>query len=136
MDHAGLAVDLDAGVGFVALGVAIGGEQCRLDGVDDDVDGDALVGLDGVQCRHVDIHAPASFPDWPASSSSTLVRGENSTWTTALAIPSERQFANRVVRPAPSGTTDRRAVVDFAESAGQLEPSDSVSSTLRPRARR
>ena len=87
LNDAGLAVDLDAGVGFVPLGVAIGGEQRGLDGVDDDIDGDALVGLDGVQCGHVDIHAPAPFPGWPASSSSRWFGGENSTWTTALAIP-------------------------------------------------
>ena len=87
LDDAGLAVDLDARVGLVTLGVAIGGEQRGLDGVDDDVDRDALVGLDGVQCGHVDIHAPAPFPVWPASSSSRWFGGENSTCTTALAIP-------------------------------------------------
>ena len=70
LDHAGLAVDLDARVGLVALGVPIRGQQRRLDGVDDHVDRDSLVGLDGMQRRHVDVHAPASFPDWPASSSS------------------------------------------------------------------
>src|SRR5215212_5852185 len=70
LDNTGLAVNLDAGVGLVAFGMAVGGKQCRFDGLDHDVDRDAFVGLDGMQRRHVDIHAEASFPDWPASSSS------------------------------------------------------------------
>ncbi len=70
LDHAGLAVDLDTRLGLVALGVAVRREQRRLDGVDDHVDRDALVGLDGMQRSHVNVHCGASFPDWPASSNS------------------------------------------------------------------
>src|SRR5262249_38250656 len=88
LDDTGLAVDVDVSVGLVAFGMAIGGQQRRLDRIDDHVDRDALVDLDGVQCRHVDVHAEASFPDWPASSSSRWFGGENSTWTTALVMPS------------------------------------------------
>ena len=70
LDHAGLAVDLDACVGLVPLGVAVRSQQCRLDCFDDHVDRNSFVSLDRVQCRHVDVHRGSPFPDWPASSSS------------------------------------------------------------------
>ena len=74
LHDAGLAVDVDAGVGLVALGVPVGGQQRGLDGVDDDVDRDALVGLDGVQCRHVDVHASALLPRLAGQLELTRVR--------------------------------------------------------------
>ena len=48
LHHAGLAVDVDAGVGLMAFGMSVGRQQRRLDGLDDDVDRDSLVGFDGV----------------------------------------------------------------------------------------
>src|SRR4029077_6227759 len=137
LDEAGLAVDLDAGVGLVTFGVAISGQQRRLDGLDHHVDRDALVGLDGMQCRHVDVHAEASFPGWPASSSSRWFGGENSTWTTALVIPSTGSSRTAKLALAPSRTTSCTVPSRISPSRPvSCEPSDRVKSTLRPRARR
>src|SRR4029077_447414 len=137
LDHAGLAVDVDASVGPMAFGMAIGGQQRRLDRIDDHVDRDAFVGLDGVQCRHVDVHAEASSPDWPAISSSRWFGGENSTWTTALVMPSTGSSRIEKLAFAPSRTTSRTVPPRISPSRPvSCEPSDKVSSTLRPRARR
>ena len=72
-------VDVDVRVSLVAFSVFIGSQQCRFDGLNHYVDRDSLVCLDRVQGCHVDIHAQASFPDWPDNSSSFGFGGENST---------------------------------------------------------
>jgi hypothetical protein len=53
----GLAVDVDARVRLVAVGVAVGGEQGGLDRLQHGVERDLLVALDGAQRSDVDVHA-------------------------------------------------------------------------------
>ena len=60
----------------MAFGVAVGGQERRFDGLDDNVDRDALVGLDGVQRRHVDVHAQV-LPRLPGQLEFPRIGGEN-----------------------------------------------------------
>jgi hypothetical protein len=87
-DQAGLAVDVDARVRLVAVGVLVGGEQGGLDGAQHGVEGDVLVALDGAQGGDVDVHRASSVslagvP--PSSTTSASGGGRNSTCTAACA---------------------------------------------------
>ena len=62
LNDTGLAIDLDARVGLVTLGVPVGGQQRGLDRFEQLVDRDAPIDLDRMQRGHVDVHVPASVP--------------------------------------------------------------------------
>jgi hypothetical protein len=79
----GLAVDVDAGVRLVAVGVAVGGEQGGLDRLQHGVEGDLLVALDGAQRSDVDVHAGSSAVVSASSATSVSGAGLNSTSTAA-----------------------------------------------------
>ena len=55
-DLTALAVDVHAHVLGRAVGVPVGGDQRRLDGLDHRVGGDALLPLDRLEGGHVDVH--------------------------------------------------------------------------------
>ena len=74
---------LDARVRLVALGVAVGGEQRGLDRLQDGVERDLLVALDGAQRGDVDVHAGSSAVVSASSATSVSGAGLNSTSTAA-----------------------------------------------------
>src|SRR5262249_51879278 len=84
-DQAGLPVDVDTGVRLVAIGMLVGGEQRRLDGLEHRLERDVLVPLYGTQRGDVDVHRSSQSCPCPPSSaaSSAAGGGRNSTSTTA-----------------------------------------------------
>ncbi len=79
------------------LGVPVGGQQCRLDGVEQLVDRDAAIDLDRMQGGHVDVHASASVPAAPASSSSRGFGGEKLDLDNSFDDVSQRNPAHRPI---------------------------------------
>ena len=118
LDLTGLAVDLDAGVGLVPLGVPVGGEQGGLDGLEQLADGHSSVDLDRVQRSHVDVHVPASSTTDPGKFELAWIWGRKLHLDNRFDDAAERNVTDLPVTTVRADHHVQNPVVGGAEPAG------------------